>query len=75
LPTTLCDSSPFSLRRSIPTVTSESTIPVKTPSDGITQSRCASAWTILYRRMAAKSPMRPAVNGRAGALLGIRMSR
>ena len=53
LPTMLCDSSPFSFRRSIATVTSESTIPARTPSDGMIQSRCASACTIRYRRMAA----------------------
>jgi hypothetical protein len=53
LPTMLCDSSWFSFRRSIATVTSESRIPLRRPSDGMIQRHCASACTIWNRRIAA----------------------
>jgi hypothetical protein len=54
LPTIACESNPLSFRWSIATVRSDRPIPVRMPSDGITQSRCASACTIRYDRMAAR---------------------
>jgi hypothetical protein len=56
LPTILCDRNWFSFRRSIATVTSESRIPPRRPSDGMIQRRCPSACTIRNRRWQPRNP-------------------